>query len=73
MKNVLFNSNQFFKIVNLSKFMSIFFSAFFQKLQQINLRVLLLSKLKKRQYLNNQKKNYFIYNYNFFHTLLTMF
>ena len=35
-------------------------------------RVLLLSKLKKRQYLN-LKKNYFIYNYNFFHTLLTMF
>ena len=37
------------------------------------LRVLLLSKLKKRQYLNIKKKNYFIHNYNFFHTLLTMF
>ena len=39
----------------------------------IDLRVLSLSKLKKRQYLNIKKKNYFIYNYNFFHTLLTMF
>ena len=36
------------------------------------LRVLLLSKLKKRQYLNIKKKNV-IYNYNFLHTLLTMF
>ena len=37
------------------------------------LRVLLLSKLKKKTIFKYLKKNYFIYNYNFFHTLLTMF
>ena len=37
------------------------------------LRVLLLSKLKKKTIFKYLKKNYFIYNYNFFYTLLTMF
>ena len=37
------------------------------------LRVLLLSKLKKKTIFKYLKKNYFIYNYNFFHTLLTIF
>ena len=38
-----------------------------------HLRVLLLSKLKKKTIFKYLKKNYFIYNYNFFHTLLTIF
>ena len=46
---------------------------YFVNILYIYLRVSSLSKLKKRQYLNIKKKKYLIYNYNFFHTLLTMF
>ena len=42
-------------------------------LRKTRLRVLLLTKLKKKHNIYIFKKNYFIYNYNFFHTLLTMF
>ena len=42
-----------------------------KRIKKFILRVLLLSKLKKTIF--KFKKNYFIYNYNFFHTLLTMF
>ena len=41
--------------------------------KKTRLRVLLLSKLKKKTIFKYLKKNFFIYNYNFFHTLLTMF
>ena len=50
-----------------------FFQLVSARWSSLPLRVLLLSKLKKQTIFKYLKKNYFIYNYNFFHTLLTMF